>query len=158
MTKNLLIWEVSETSKFIARGSLLHFFFFFWLPWVFVFGSWLSLVAARRVYSSFWHTGFPLLWLLLLQSTGCRCTSFSSCGMGLVAPWHVEFSLIEDWTGVPCIGNGFLSTGPPGKSFSKHFWWRNHYQNKIDTLQPQHIFITCDLYTNIDMVMNDKTD
>ena len=29
---------------------------------------------------------------------------------------------------------------------------------KLDTLQPRHIFITCDLHTNIGMVMNDKID
>ena len=31
-------------------------------------------------YSSLWCTGFCLQWLLLLQSTGSRCTGFSSCG------------------------------------------------------------------------------
>ena len=40
----------------------------------------LSLVAARGGYSSLWCVGFSLQWLLLLQSTGSRCTGFSSCG------------------------------------------------------------------------------
>ena len=133
--------EKDQRPQSSLQGAVFSNFFFFWLRWVFVFGKWLSLVAARRVYSSFWCTGFSLRWLLLLRSTGSRCTGFSSCGMGLVAPSHVESSLIRDWTGVPCIGNGFLSTGPSGKSFSKHFWWWNHYQNKIRyTATPTHIY------------------
>ena len=40
----------------------------------------LSLVAASGGYSSLRCAGFSLQWLLLLQSTGARCTGFSSCG------------------------------------------------------------------------------
>ena len=39
-----------------------------------------SLAAASWGYSSLWHTGFSLRWLLLLQSMGCTCAGFSSCG------------------------------------------------------------------------------
>ena len=39
-----------------------------------------SLVAASRGYSSLRCAGFSLRWLLLLRSTGSRCTGFSSCG------------------------------------------------------------------------------
>ena len=35
---------------------------------------------------------------------------------GLVAPQHVESSQTRARTCVPCIGNGFLTTGPGGKS------------------------------------------
>ena len=59
---------------------LIYLFIYFWLHWVFVAARGLSLVAASRGYSSLWCSGFSLQWLLLLQSTGSRCTGFSSCG------------------------------------------------------------------------------
>ena len=88
-----------------------------------------SLVAASRGYSSLWCTGFSLQWLLLLQSTGSRCTGFSSCGTraqqlwlvgsrvqaqqlwctGLVALWHVGSSRTRAQTRVSCIGRRILS-------------------------------------------------
>ena len=40
--------------------------FYFWLHWVFT--------AANGSYSSLWCVGFSLRWLLLLRSTGSRCT------------------------------------------------------------------------------------
>ena len=57
------------------------FFFFliyFWLHWVFITFAWLSLVVAVWGYSLLHCVGFSLQWLLLLQSTGCRHTGFSS--------------------------------------------------------------------------------
>ena len=62
--------------------TLSDFFFFnlFWLRWVLVAVRGLSLVAASGGYSSLWCAGFSLRWLLLLWSTGSRCTGFSSCG------------------------------------------------------------------------------
>ena len=78
---------------FILRFSCLHAFWElgcnFFLINLFIFGcvgssllcAGFSLVAAGRGYSSLWCTGFSLQWLLLLQSTGCRSTGFSSCGM-----------------------------------------------------------------------------
>ena len=62
--------------------------FYFWLWWVFVALWRLSLVAASGVYSS-------LQWLVLLQSTGSRDTSFSCCGMGALG--HVVFSSCRGW-------------------------------------------------------------
>ena len=56
------------------------YFIYFWLPWVFVAARGLSLFVASGCYSSLWCVGFSLWWLLLLQSTGCRCVGFSSCG------------------------------------------------------------------------------
>ena len=56
-------------------------FIYFWLHWVFVAECGLSLVAGRGGYSLLRYTDFSLQWLLLLQSTGSRCTAFSSCGM-----------------------------------------------------------------------------
>ena len=104
-------------------------FIYFCLLWVFVAAHRLSLVAASRGYSSLWHAGFSLQWLLLLQSTGSRHTGFSSCGtqaqqlwlagcraqaqqlwrMGSVAPWHVGSSRTRAWTCIPCIGRWILN-------------------------------------------------
>ena len=58
----------------------LFYLFYFWLCWVFIAVRGLSLVPASSGYSSLWCTGFSMRWLLLLQSTGSRCTGFSSCG------------------------------------------------------------------------------
>ena len=66
---------------------MFNFFFFlinylliyFWLLWVFVAVRRLSLVAASWGYCSLQCAGFSLQWLLLLPSTGSRCTGFSSC-------------------------------------------------------------------------------
>ena len=54
---------------------------------VFTAACGLSLVAASRGYSSLRCAGFSLWWLLLLQSTGSRCTGFSSCGMWAQQLW-----------------------------------------------------------------------
>ena len=59
----------------------INLFIYFWLHWVFIAAHRLSLVAASGGYSSLQCAGFSLWWLLLLQSTGSRCTGFSSCGM-----------------------------------------------------------------------------
>ena len=47
----------------------------------------LSLVVASGGYSSLWCTGFSLQWLLLLRSTGSRCTGCSSCGTWAQQLW-----------------------------------------------------------------------
>ena len=47
----------------------------------------LSLVAASRGYCSLQCAGFSLRWLLLLQSTGFRHVSFSSCGTWAQELW-----------------------------------------------------------------------
>ena len=61
--------------------NLFILFIYFWLCWVFVAASGLSLVAVSRGYSSLWCADLPLWCLLLLQSMGSRCTGFSSCGV-----------------------------------------------------------------------------
>ena len=66
--------------------KIIYLFFYFWLRWVFVAACRLSLVAESGGYSSLWCVGFSLRWLLLLQSTGSRRTSFSSCSSQ--APEH----------------------------------------------------------------------
>ena len=65
------------------------FYFYFWLCWGFVAGRGLSLVAASGGYSPLRCTGFSLRWLILLWSTGSRCTGFSSCGMWAQQLWLV---------------------------------------------------------------------
>ena len=84
----------------------------------------LSQVAASGGYSSLWCAGFSLRWILLLRSTGSRCTGFSSCGTwaqqlwctGLVfrGMWDLPRPGIEPVS--PALAGGFLTTAPPGKS------------------------------------------
>ena len=104
-------------------------FIYFWLCWVFVAACGLSLVAVSGCYSLLRCAGFSLQWLLLLRSTGSRCTGFSNCGTwsqqlwlkgsgavaqqlwctGLVAPQHVGSSRTRVRTRVPCIGRWILN-------------------------------------------------
>ena len=64
----------------------------------------LSLVVGSRSHSLLWSWDFSLQGLLLWQSTGSRCTGFSSCGTeprklwltGLVVPMQVESSPTRD--------------------------------------------------------------
>ena len=58
----------------------INLFIYFWLHWVFIAESRLSLVVSSEGYFSLWCAGFSLQWLLLLWSTGSRCVGFSSCG------------------------------------------------------------------------------
>ena len=66
----------SMVSAGVCMESILnlsiYLFIYFWLRWVFVAVSRLSLVAACGGYSLLWCAGFSLRWLLLLWSTGCR--------------------------------------------------------------------------------------
>ena len=48
------------------------FFFFSWLPWVFVAAHGLSLIAATRIYSLVVVCGLLIVGLLLWQSTDSR--------------------------------------------------------------------------------------
>ena len=108
---------------------ILLFIYYFWLCWVFVAVPRLSLVVANGGCSSLRCASFSLQWLLLLWSTGSRCTGFSSCGTqaqqlwlmastaqaqqlwctGLVAPQHVGSSRTRAGTHVPCIGRRILN-------------------------------------------------
>ena len=117
----------------LQNCSSLNFYFilfiYFWLRWVFVVACRLSLVVGNRGYSSLRCAGFSLQWLLLLRSTGSRCTGFSSCGTwaqqlwlagsrvqaqqlwhaGLLAPRHVGSSRTRARTRVPCTGRRTLN-------------------------------------------------
>ena len=63
-------------------------FICFWLHWVLIAACWLSPIAASGSDSPWGHAGFSLGWLLLLQSTGSRCSGFS-CGMQAQYLWLV---------------------------------------------------------------------
>ena len=56
---------------------------YFWLCWVFVAVSGLSLVVMSEGYSLIWCVAFSLWWLFVLQSTRCRVHGLSSCALGL---------------------------------------------------------------------------
>ena len=72
------------TTRALPRNTIFFFLKFYlfisWLCWVFIALHGLSLVAMSESSSSLWPMGFSLQWLLLLWSTGFRCTGFSSCG------------------------------------------------------------------------------
>ena len=70
----------NENSEDDSTQGVFILFIYFWLHWVFIAVHRLSLVAASGGYSSLRCTGFSLQSRLLLQSTGSRCTGFSSCG------------------------------------------------------------------------------
>ena len=114
-----LSWMVASWAVYFIF-IYLFFKIYFWLHWVFVAACRLSLVVSM---------GFSLWWLLLLRSTGSRCTGFSSCGTwaqqlwlrgsraqaqqlwltGLVALQHVGSSQTRAQTRVPCIGRRILN-------------------------------------------------
>ena len=56
--------------SFLKNKFILFIYLFIWLRWVFLDARRLSLVAASGGYSSLWHVGFSVRWLLLLWSTG----------------------------------------------------------------------------------------
>ena len=114
---------------------LFVFFFFFnlliyfWLHWVFVAACGVSLVGARRGYSSLRCVVFSLRWLLLLRSMGSRCAGFSSCGtralerrLSSCGAWAYLLHGLWDLPGPglehvsPALAGGFSTTAPPGKS------------------------------------------
>ena len=79
----------------------------------------LLFVAVRGLITA----GFSLRWLLLLQSMGSRCASFSSCGAGLVVLRHVGSSPTSARTRVACIG-----------------WWILNHSATREALTPFFVF------------------
>ena len=77
---------------------------------VFVAALRLSLVVVSGGYTSLWCTGFSLLWLLLLNSTGFRVHGLQQLWhTGLVALQHVKSSRTMGQTHVPCIDRQILN-------------------------------------------------
>ena len=72
-------YKIEYLGYFVCFLKFIYLFIYFWLRWVFIAVRGLSLVAASGGYSSLRCAGFSLRWLLLLWSTGFRCTGFSSC-------------------------------------------------------------------------------
>ena len=110
------------------------FFIYFWLCWVFVAACGLSLVVASGGYSSLRCAGFSLWWLLLLWSTGCRCTGFSCCGSPALerrlSSCGTRAQLLRGMWDLPgpglepvssALAGGFLTTAPPRKSLNYNF-------------------------------------
>ena len=98
----------------VPRLFLKIIFICYWLHWVFISMHMLSLVMAQEDYCSLLFMGLSLWQLLFLQGMGSRAPQVRC--MDLLALWYVESSWTKDQTHVPCIGSGFLTTGPPGKS------------------------------------------
>ena len=61
-----------QVTKKEQKMKWLIYWFYFWLHWVFTVARRLSLVAASGATLQLQHTGFSLLWLLLLQSVDSR--------------------------------------------------------------------------------------
>ena len=72
--------------------------------------SWLleDFFYLHQVRAALWCVGFSLHRLLILLSMDSRHMGFSSCGMGLVAWWHVRSSQGRVPTHVPCISRMIL--------------------------------------------------
>ena len=93
--------------------------FFFWLHWVFVAGLRLSVVAVSGGCSFLQCVVVSLRWLLLFQSMGsghassvnaaCRLSFPEAYGILVLCPGIEPVS--------PAFQCGFLTTGPPGKSW-----------------------------------------
>ena len=98
-----------------------------------------SSCCERRGYSSLRCMGFLWRWLLLLQSTGSRCTTFSSCGsqaperrlsscgtwaLLLRGKWDLPGPELEPMS--PTLAGGFSTTEPPGKSHYLDFLDEKH--------------------------------
>ena len=112
------------------------FIIYLWLCWVFIAVRPFSLIVAREGYSSLQCSGFSLQWFCSLWSTGsvaygpCSCDSGLSsygsralehklCNCGtwaylLHSMWDLPASGIEPVS--LALQDGFLTTGPPGKS------------------------------------------
>ena len=117
---NVVVCFLSWESSFFFLKFIL--FIHFWLRWVFVAVSRLSLVAASGGYSSLWCVGFSLWWLLLLRSSELQVRGLQQLqrtgsvvvvrglqSAGSVAPQHVGSSPTRARTLVPCIGRRILN-------------------------------------------------
>ena len=117
---HLLFGEMSLHVFFPFSFLKIYCIFHFWLCCVFVAMPGLSLAVV---------CGFSLRWLLLVQSTGSRCSGFSSCRLqslghrlsklwctSLVVTQNEESSWSRDEPMSPALAGGFLAPGPPGKS------------------------------------------
>ena len=92
-------------------------FIYFWLGWVFVVAYRLSLVEASGGHPVVAARGLlDVVASLVVEHSLSALEIQQLWHTGLVVPEHVGSSWTRDYTHVPCIGGGFLTTGPPGKS------------------------------------------
>ena len=97
----IYIYIYTHTHTHIHTHTYIYIYthiFICWLHWVFITRHGLSLVD-REGCSSLQRAGFSY----------CRVQAPQLWHTGLVAPQHVEFSLIKDQTCVPCIGRQILN-------------------------------------------------
>ena len=141
------LWHKLETTSWkvwvlSCRCFIYFFFLFFFLQFVafcfiyFLFLAALGLFCCTRAfsscseqgYSSLQCAGVSLRWLLLLQSTGSRCTGFSSCGSRALehrlSSCGARTQLLQGMWDLPgpglepmshALAGGFLTTASPGK-------------------------------------------
>ena len=113
-----VIFLLTLCKSSVHTAIFIFYLFYFWLCRVFIAACWLSLLAEVRGYSlTAGSAGFSLQWPLSLQSTGSRHTGsvvvmqrLSCCVVCRIFPDQGSNSYPLHWP------DGFLSTGPPGKS------------------------------------------
>ena len=81
----LLLHTLSKTDRYSLSGivSIIKYIFFLYIIFRLIFWlHWSQLLCeVNGSFSSLRCMGFPLRWLLLLQSTGSKLTGFSSCSL-----------------------------------------------------------------------------
>ena len=110
-------FQMSISSKQYTLDSVsLHFLqnylFIYWLPWVFIAASGLSLAAVSGggAYSLFAGHGLLTVADSLVVEHELSARGLQELWhMGCVALWHVEVSLTRDWTHISCIGRQTLN-------------------------------------------------
>ena len=90
--------------------------FIFGLHWVFPAARRFSLVGAVGGYCLVLVCGLLIVVASLVEHGPQGVWAQQWWGMGLVAPRHVESSQTRDRAVSLALANGFLTTGPPGKS------------------------------------------
>ena len=134
-TKNHSINQKLYCNKFSKdftkiQSSCLFFKINFCLCCVFVAVHGFSLVVVSGAYSLVEMRG-----VLTAEASRCGEPTLQTCGLqqlrcaglvvvvlGLSCLWHVESSQTRDQTCVPALAAGFLTTGPPGKSWQENFF------------------------------------
>ena len=109
---------IHDRSKTAHRKPLVKCFLTqYIIVFYYLFSFALGLRCSDRGYSSLHCSDFSLRWFLLFQSTGSRQQLWLA---GLVALRHIGSSWTRGGTLVRALARGFLTTGPPGKSYN-HF-------------------------------------
>ena len=123
------------------------FYLFIWLLCALFGAHRLPLVAASGGCSSLPCMGVFSLWLLLLQSTGSRCTGFSVAAVHglsncdtrallLHGMWNLPRSGIKPVS--PALAGGFFTTEPPGKPAEMTFAFQKPILSHITCLKWAH--------------------